>query len=165
MSLISNKQDDMPCMLSICRFQHVKQALEFRTDQSAHQRSFHVIQGSKGLHIKDLLCTRSEPLNPPTLMCHTVAPFSSLLPTLSLTPMEVIKRALFRMITEPARAGHYDCLVSYATLSAGHWRWLRSTRDTQNSLWGLLCNKNQNNDEWWSNNVSSESLRCLTELL
>lgn len=76
----------------------------------ALQRNFYVSQGSKGLHIRDPLCARSVPLNPAALMCHIVAPFSSLIPTLSLSPMEVIRRALFML---DQRAGHDDlpCLM------------------------------------------------------
>ena len=40
---------------------------------------------------------RSVPLNPPALMYHIVAPFSTVIPTLSPSPMEVIKRALFML--------------------------------------------------------------------
>lgn len=63
--------------------------------------------GSKGLHIRDPLCAKgSVPLNPAALMCHIVAPFSSLIPTLSLSPMEVISRALF--LPDQRVGGHYE---------------------------------------------------------
>lgn len=39
-------------------FQHVKPALEFRPHHAALQRNVHVSQGSKGLHVKDLLCAQ-----------------------------------------------------------------------------------------------------------
>lgn len=44
-------------------------------------------------------------------MCHIVAPFSSLIPTLSLRPMEVISRALF--LLDQRVGGHHDlpCLM------------------------------------------------------
>lgn len=90
---------------------------------------------------------RSVPLNPTALLCHILAPFSTLIPTLSLTPMEVIKRALFMLehSTSKRRALRLPCLIRDS--SAGHWRWLRSAWDALDSLWGLLCNKNQNNDD------------------
>lgn len=40
---------------------------------------------------------RSVPLNPAVLMYHIVAPFSTVIPTLSPSPMEVIRRALFML--------------------------------------------------------------------
>lgn len=90
---------------------------------------------------------RSVPPNPTALMCHTVAPFSTLIPTLSLTPMEVIRRALSMLdhSSSEGRAWRLPCLMCDS--SAGHWRWLQSAWDTQPSLWGLLHKQNQNNDD------------------
>lgn len=90
---------------------------------------------------------RDVPLNSVAQMCHIVAPFSTLILTLSPSPMEVIRRALFMLdhSTSKSWALRLPCLICDS--SAGHWRWLRSAWETQNSLWGLLCNKNQNNDD------------------
>lgn len=90
---------------------------------------------------------RSVPLNPTALMCHIVAPFSTLIPTLSLSPMEVIKRALFMFDHSTSESWALRPPRLICDSSAGQWRWLRLAWDTQNSLWGLLCNTNQNNDD------------------
>lgn len=82
-------------------------------NQRALQRRSHVSLGSKSLHIKDPLCTRSMPLNPTALMCYIVAPFSTSIPTLSPSPMEVIKRALFTLDHRASRrwALQLPCLI------------------------------------------------------
>lgn len=128
-------------------FQHVNPALQFRPHQTALQRDFHVSQGSRSCVWKAHSVPRSVPLDPTALMFYIVAPFSTLMPTLSLSPMEVIKRTLFMLdhSTSQSWTLRVPCLMCDS--SAGHWRWLRSAWYSQNSLWGLLCNKNQNNDD------------------
>lgn len=103
--------------------------------------------GSKGLHIRDPLCAKgSIPLNPAALMCHIVAPFSSLIPTLSLSPMEVISRALF--LPDQRVGGALRLAMSHAQLqprvTGDDWDW-PGTHSIH--CGGLPPNKSQNNDE------------------
>lgn len=90
---------------------------------------------------------RTVPQDPTAFMCPIVAPSSTLMPTLSLSTMDVIGRALFMFdhSTSESKALQLPCYI--CDFSAGHWRWLKSAWDTQNSWWGVLCNKNQNNDD------------------
>lgn len=110
--------------------------------QTALQRNFHFSQGSKGLHVKDPVCAQICAPGPYS-SDDIVALFTTLMPILSLSPIEVIRHALFMF--DHSTSESWACLICNS--SAGHWRWMRSAWDTQNSLWGLLCNKNQNNDD------------------
>lgn len=95
-------------------FQHVTRALEFWPPLKVLQRSWHVTQGSKGQCVP-----RAVPLNPSALIWHIVAAFSTLMPSLSRHPMEVIRHALFMFDHSTSKVGHCDCLVSVWV--AGGW--------------------------------------------
>lgn len=105
-----------------------------------------VCQVSKGFRMKDLLCTQICAPEPSSGVPNsgTLHYSDSHIVT---EPMGVIKRTLFMLdhSTSKSWASWLPCRICDA--SAGHWRWLRSVWDTQNSLWRLQRNEIQNNDD------------------